>query len=398
MDRIYTEKDYKTKVDKAAEPKEESLTGIRKTLRDMGFSDKSIGYDNISGAVTLNGRKLMTPSYLDDEAGVSYAKASDIQKSVVDYFKDSRNPVVRVSDAYAAAAGEYGLAGNGLSYGNGTVSIGGMPLEVMYIDDSGKAWARQSDVYDLVQAYADNTGVVSPNAIAERYEREYLSDIKDRINKLENREEFSYDPDSDPVYIAYRNKYMREGDRASRDAMANYSAQTGGYTNSAAVTAGALANQYYAQQLTDTIPTLAEQAYRRYYDAFQMDADLIGRLAEAYENAYNNAMDANEMTADNARYAANSIIDRDNAEYEKMLSEHNREWEEIFNEQSLEDALRDGYWTDILNSQQVRENELDSSEKEIFLEYYRRILEAQIEGETLDNKKKRAEIGAKYGL
>ncbi len=398
MDRIYTERDERTKVGVNAEPKQESLTGIRKTLRDMGFSDKSIGYDNKSGAVTLNGRKLMTPSYLDDEAGVSYAKASDIQKSVVDYFKDSKNPVVRVSDAYAAAAGEYGLAGNGLSYGNGTVSIGGMPLDVMYIDDSGKAWARQSDVYDLVQAYADNTGVESPNSIAERYEREYLSDITDRINKLENREEFSYDPDSDPVYIAYRNKYMRESDRAGRDAMASYSAQTGGYTNSAAVTAGALANQYYAQQLTDTIPALAEQAYRRYYDAYQMDAELIGRLVEAYETAYNNAMDANEMTADNARYAANSIVDRDSAEYEKMLSEHNREWEGIFNEQSLEDALRDGYWTDVLNSQQMRENELDSSEKEIFLEYYRRILEAQIEGEDLDNKKTRAEISAKYGL
>ena len=351
----------------------------------MGFSNESIGYDNTSGTVTLNGRTLMKPSYLDSEKGVSYASASDIQKSVVDYYKNSGNPVVRVSDAYAAASGKYGLSGNGISYGNGTVSIGGTPLATMYIDDSGKAWARQNDVYNLVSKYADKAGAQSPNAITDRFEREYLSDIQNSIRDLQNREEFSYNPNDDPVYLAYRNKYLLEGNRASRNAMADYAALTGGYVNSAGATAGALANQYYAQQLTNTIPTLAEQAYQRYYDNYQAELDIIDRILDAYDMAYTNAIDANNQTAENARYTADSVVARDNAEYEKFLSEFERNWKDTLNNSKLEEAARDSYWTDILNTQKVTENDLknkgymlDNEEQGIYLEYYRRLLEAEL--------------------
>ncbi len=379
MDNNYTENKKKST------SSSDNYVGIRKTLNDMGFSNESIGYDDASGIVTLNGRTLMKPSYLDTEKGISYASASDIQKSVVDYYKNSGNPVVRVSDAYAAAAGKYGLSGNGISYGNGTVSIGGTPLNTMYIDDSGKAWARQNDVYNLVSEYVNNSGVESPNSVADRYEREYFPDIQSSIRDLQNRDEFSYDPDNDPVYLAYRNKYLLEGDRASRDAMADYSALTGGYVNSAAVTAGALANQYYAQQLTNTIPSLAEQAYQRYYDSYQTDLNILDRMIDAYDKAYTNAIDANNQTAENARYSADSVVARDNAEYEKFLSEFERNWEDTLNNLKLEESARDSYWTDILNTQKVTENDLknkgymlDNEEQSIYLEYYRRLLEAEL--------------------
>lgn len=385
MDKIYKQSETKEKAAKTEVPRSGDYVGIRATLNNMGFSNDSIGYDDASGTVTLNGKALMKPSYLDNEKGVSYASASDIQKSVVDYYKGSDNPVVRVSDAYASAAGEYGLSGNGLSYGNGTVSIGGKPLDVLYIDDSGKSWARQDDVYKLVESYANYLGVESPNSVAERYADEYLSQIQSGIDSLRNREEFSYNPDEDPVYLAYRNRYLLGGDRASRDAMANYSALTGGYANSAAVTAGAMANQYYAQQLANTIPSLAEQAYQRYYDSYQADVDILDRMIDVYDKAYSNAVKANNQTAENARYTADSIVARDNAEYQKSLSEFEKSWEDRLNNQKLEDAARDSYWTDILNAQKVTENDLknkgymlDNEEQSIYLEYYRRLLEAEL--------------------
>lgn len=403
MDKIYTEKE-KTKTNVEV-PKIQDAVGIRATLNNMGFSNQSIGYDDASGSVTLNGRILMKPSYLDNEKGVSYAPVSDIQKSVVNYYKDSENPVVRVSDAYSAAAGKYGLSGSGLSYGNGTVSIGGKPLDVLYIDDSGKAWARENDVYDLVLAYANETGVESPNSLADRYAEEYLTDIRKGIDDLRNRDEFSYDPNDDPVYLAYRNKYLLEGNRASRDTMANYSALTGGYANSAAVTAGAMANQYYAQQLSDKVPELAEQAYKRYYDDFMMDVDILDKMVDTYDKAYNNATLANERAAENARYTADSIVSRDDAAYEKELKEFERYWEDRLNTQKIEDSAQDNYWTDILNTQKVTENDiknagymLSNEEQSIYLEYYRRILEGGLEGQSLENKKTKAETYAKYGI
>ena len=88
----------------------------------------------------------MKPQYIDEENGISYSPLSDIQGSCWGYYAGSSNPIVRVSDAYAAEAGDAGLTADGLSFGNkSTVMIGGVPLDTLYIDDSGKAWRVEQD-------------------------------------------------------------------------------------------------------------------------------------------------------------------------------------------------------------------------------------------------------------
>lgn len=378
----------------------ENSVGIRSTLNSMGISDKDIGYDNNSGYVTIGGRAFMKPSYLDEEAGVSYASLGDIRKNVVDFYKNDSNPVVRVSDAYAAAVGKYGLGSGGLSYGDGTVSIGGKPLNIMYTDDSGKAWARKNDVYRLAKDYVNRNNVKSPDYIAELYADRYLSDINSSLDSLRNREEFSYDPDDDSVYLAYKNKYLTEGDRASKNAMANYSALTGGYTNSAAVTAGAMANQYYAQQLTNTIPELAKQAYERYYDKYNTDLETIDKMLDVYDAAYKNAYYANNKLADNINKSAEAVVDRDNAAYERELQEFEKYWKNRKNTQEEEKLRRDSHWDDVLNEQKATQNDidktgsmLDNAQKSIYLEYYKRLLESQLESESVKRQK---DIAAMY--
>ncbi len=364
--------DAKYKVDV---PKVKDAVGIRATLNNMGFSNSDIGYDDKSGNVTLKGRALIKPGYIDEDAGVSYAKSSDIQKSLVDYYKGSENPIVRVSDSYASVAGEYGLGADALSYGNGTVSIGGMPLDILYIDDSGKAWAWQNDVRGLVNKYAKSTGVESPIDLADRYADKYLSDIRERLDDINDREAFSYNPDEDPVFLAYKNKYLTEGDRASRNAMADYSALTGGYTNSAAVTAGAMANQYYAQKLSDTIPSLAEQAYQRYYDKYMSELEVVDKLLDVYNAEYKAMADANETARDNANYSAAATTARDEAAAEAEQAEYERYWSDLFNPVKLEGEI------------------LDNTQAQIYNEYYRRLIEAEIEGKQLSNQKARIELG-----
>ncbi|MDO5311489.1 MAG: hypothetical protein Q4E94_06240 [Clostridia bacterium] len=408
-------KDYTNEKIKKEVPVRGDTVGIRATLNNMGFSNSSIGYNEADGTVTLGGKAFMKPKYVDENRGISYSTKNDIQKSLVDFYRDSSNPIVRVSDAYAAAAGKNGLTADALSYGNGTVMIGGTPLDTLYIDDEGKAWAWQSDVDSLTSAYANRSGVRSPDSVLNEYSRRYMSDVRDLLRNTADRESFSYDPESDPVYKAYREKYILEGDRASKNAIADYSANTGGYVNSAAVTAGSLANQYYAKQLSDKLPDLAQAAYERYLDEYNLNLDTADKLLAAYKAEYSNAADANNQLRKNANNTADSAVARDNAAYNREFErqkadrayeqdEFERYWDNLLNQQSYDTQERDNYWSEIFNAQKRTSNTyqntaalLDNKEKEIYLEYYKRLLESELEGSNLDNDLKGAKLRVEYG-
>ena len=364
---------------------EDGQVGIRATLNNMGFSDSQIGYDQASSMVTLNGKGLMKPTYMDNDAGISYANQKDIQNSVKDYFSNSGDPVVRVSDAYAGSAGKYGLSADALSYGDGTVSIGGNPIDILYVDDEGKSWARQSIIDSATTSYANKAGVKAPLDLAEEYVSKYLSDVKSLARDLSSRE-FSYNPDEDSVFQAYKAKYMKEGARAGQDAMASYSALTGGYVNSAAVTAGAQANQYYAQKISDAIPELAQAAYNRYIEKYQADLGLLNDMADIYNSAYKNLADANAKQIDNANLSASSNVQRDQNEW-------TQNWKELQNQQSYDKNVRDSYWDEIQNSlsaeNKIASTEgliLDNNQKRLYEQYYQLFLDAELTGTFLKNK------------
>lgn len=376
--------------------REDGQVGIRATLNNMGFSNDRIGYNESNGTVTLDNRTLMKPGYMDDNAGVSYASEKDIQNSLVNFYQGSSDPIVRVSDTYAAAAGKYGLSADALTYGNGTVSLGGTPLDVLYIDDEGKSWAWQSTVEDSAADYASRTDVESPTDLAETYRRRYLSDAQNLVSQLQSREAFSYDPDSDPVYQAYKTKYLLEGERASRDAMANYSALTGGYANSAAATAGAQAELYYAQQLNNTIPELAQQAYERYNDQYQNELALLESMVDLYDTAYQSAADANAAQRDNANLSATSNTNRDAASFEKN-------WEDAFNQQEYALNEQARMWEEYLNAQTAEKNtltnqglQLSNLQQETYQKYYEQLLQAELSGEYLNNQLTQAKIYQAY--
>lgn len=338
----------------------------------------------------------MTPGYVDENAGISYAKKGDIEKSLTDYYKESANPLVRVSDAFAGYAGRYGIKADALSYGNGAVMIGGKPIDIMFTDDSGKAWARQSAVTNALDDYISAAGQESPVDLAARYEREYLSNASSIANSLRNMGEFKYKPDSDPVYLAYREKYLSEGGRAAEDSMAAYSALTGGYANSAAASAAAQAEQYYAKKLTDTIPVLAKQAYQRYIDRYNNKLDLLNSMTDMYDRAYKNADNANSQQRDNINKSAASNVSRDNSAYkrntEAEAAKRGDYWEDLFNTQKYDKNTRDAYWDEVFNTQNITKNEyeneglrLSNAQKHIYQQYYEKLLQEELRGDRLDN-------------
>ena len=98
------------------------------------------------------------------------------------------------------------------------------------------------------------------NVVAGSYGDQYAG----LLNGPTTQGSFAYDPEKDPAWSAYKKQYAREGERASENAMAQAAAMTGGRPSSYAVTAGQQAGNYYTGQMSDIIPTLADNAYQRY--------------------------------------------------------------------------------------------------------------------------------------
>jgi hypothetical protein len=97
----------------------------------------------------------------------------------------------------------------------------------------------------------------------------WQSQLNDTINRILNREQFSYDLNGDALYQQYKDKYMTQGKMAMMDTMGQAQAMTGGYGNSYAQGVGQQAYHGYLQQLNDRVPELYQLALNKY----QMEGD-----------------------------------------------------------------------------------------------------------------------------
>lgn len=114
---------------------------------------------------------------------------------------------------------------------------------------------------------------------------------EEKLNEYINYKPYSYDPENDSVYSAYKKAYQREGERASEDTMAQAAAMTGGIPSSYAVTASQQAGNYYASQLADKIPELEAQAYNRYQNDKTDLLNAYQLLMNADQNKYDRYLD-----------------------------------------------------------------------------------------------------------
>ena len=81
---------------------------------------------------------------------------------------------------------------------------------------------------------------------APTYTNQYAEQQRALLDAILNREDFSWSKDTDPLYGQYRKSYLREGDRATADALGQAAAASGGRPSTAAVTAATQAGDYYA--------------------------------------------------------------------------------------------------------------------------------------------------------
>lgn len=150
----------------------------------------------------------------------------------------------------------------------------------------------------------------------------YKSQYGDAINKLTdavvNRQQFTYDPNTDASYKAYAKQYGRLGDRARINTLGDYAANTGGYASTAAVSAAQQAQNDYNQQLSNMIPSLMQAAYDRYQGEYNMNLGAMQALGSRDDSMYNRWNDNRNYNRDvfesDRTYNYNkSIDDRDYA-------------------------------------------------------------------------------------
>lgn len=146
------------------------------------------------------------------------------------------------------------------SYGNysGGADGGSFRLE-------SKLNRRADDLLDQLGSFGSFSYDEAPT-----YENAFAQQQKDLLDRILNREDFSWSKETDPQWSSYKKSYLREGDRATANALAQASAASGGRPSSYAVNAATQAGDYYATKLNDVIPTLYQQAYERYLDEYNM--------------------------------------------------------------------------------------------------------------------------------
>lgn len=204
------------------------------------------------------------------------------------------------------------------------------------------------------------------------------SQLDSMIDKILNREKFSYDLNGDVLYNQYKDQYQALGRTAMADTTAQASALTGGYGNSYATTAGNQAYQQYLTQLNDKIPELYQLALAQYQQEGQdllNNYNLLSSERQQEYGQYNDKLNrlqsdrdyygtdyANEYNRDYGRYTN----DRDynttqywndyNAAYQKERdAEADRQYAEQFEYKKQQDAIANQLARDQLN-ESIRSN------------------------------------------
>ena len=118
------------------------------------------------------------------------------------------------------------------------------------------------------------------------YESAWQTQLDDTINKILNREKFSYDLNGDALYQQYKDKYIQQGQMAMMDTMGQAAAMTGGYGNSYAQSAGQQAYQGQLQNLNDIVPELYQMALDQYNNEGQNLFNQYSMLGAQEEQDY----------------------------------------------------------------------------------------------------------------
>ena len=172
-----------------------------------------------------------------------------------------------------------------------------------YISD-GKIPNQIDSVLDKINGFG------SFNFDQERpsYENQYAEQQQALLDAIINRPDFSWSKEDDPQWSSYKKSYLREGDRATANALGQAAAASGGRPSTAALTAATQAGDYYATQLNDIIPTLYQQAYDRYLNEYNMSLQDLNAVNTQEQLDYAKYLDQLGQFNTDRNFAFNSYL------------------------------------------------------------------------------------------
>lgn len=278
---------------------------------------------------------------------------------------------IKKGDTLSDIASEYGVTTSDLAKANGisnpNLIYAGATLVVPDIDKLGigdSSSKKEEDTgfkytpfeygdYKESQSVTDakNKKDETENALANYGDFSYKNQagLDELMNKILNREDFSYDFNTDALYQQYKDKYIKQGKMAMQDVIGQASAMTGGYGNSYAASVGNQAYQASLENLNDVIPELYQMAYDRYNQKGQDMLNQYGLLSDDYnrelgtwETGYNRLV--NDRTYYGTQYDNERSWDygkwSDNRNFEQ--GQHNTEQGYLY--QDYRDKITDEQW------------------------------------------------------
>lgn len=226
------------------------------------------------------------------------------------------------------------------------------------------------------------------------YSSAWQQTLNDTINKIMNREKFSYDLNGDALYQQYKDQYVNQGQQAMMDTIGQAAALTGGYGNSYAQSVGQQTYQGYLQQLNDKVPELYQLALDQYnregedlYNQYALLADRedteYGRHRDTVSdwftnrdyltNFYNTERDFDYgQHIDNRDYAyqvaRDAVADK---QWQETFDRGVYEWDTSFDYQKERDSIADKQWQETFDYQKERDSIADKQWQDEFNEKVR---------------------------
>ena len=200
---------------------------------------------------------------------------------------------------------------------------------------------------------ADGSQYLPVNTFSYENAPEYLNNydkfINDSWKGILEREDFSYNPENDPLYQNYKDQYTRLGKNAMEDTIGQISARTGGLASSYAGTAGQQTYNSYMQALTDKIPELQQLAYSMYMDEGERQRANLDMLMALEQGDYNKYLNLLNQYNANRSFDYGNFYDQRNYNYQTGRDavadqRYDTEWEYGLSRDAVEDEWRNKEW------------------------------------------------------
>lgn len=265
----------------------QGMTNVQNAMQSSAYGNGKAVLDESNGNVLYNG-------------GDTGLKASDYANGIT----NKQN----ISDGYTNATGDTAVRGRAYldSKGYGqlvnwddatkTMSVGGINVPYQYITDDGNAMVSQSVLDNVIARLGTNSNTQNGAALANSIYDKHEPTISSLMDKIINRDQWKYDPRKDPAYQAYAQMYQQNAEQAYNRAMGS-----GGLYGSPSSYQRYQALAGYGdnmQQLSQTIPTLAQQDYQRYSDEQNRNLQALQSLQQERAYEHNMLYNANEVQLD----------------------------------------------------------------------------------------------------